>query len=315
MKQNNYNNTDFKYYSKNYISRSAAIKDLQLFDLKYAEKIDDDTGFDKLIHTLPVFRHKFNKNIYFNKIYKSENSYHPGEHFVILKYYGVKKKEKNEDGSDKYINWVVLRFLESYTIVTIPYFNHDSIYRAYDPYHPTYSGYCSLGNISKIPSEYGILYTSWKEVMRRLFDPTYDLFSYFGGSGALLAYPPFACFEYFIEINNELAANGLMQLTDPNDPTFYRMYLFDNNSVFSPYNTFHTNNDIATLSRFPYADRISEDYILSLKLKNISFGKRTIDLTPKKTGRPKGVKNKIHKLYRLAKDKPVNQLYRIIDKY
>ena len=178
------NNDDFKVYNKSCIKISVDPVEYNLFDLKYAEEIEDSI---KLIHNLPIFRHKYNAYILFNKIYESENSYHQGEHFVILKYYGVKKKEKNEDGTDKYVNWMVIKFLESYTVVTVPYFNKDSIYRVYDPYHPTYNGYCSIGNIDI--NEYKDLYNIWQEIMRRLFDPTYDLFAYFGGRGTVLRFP------------------------------------------------------------------------------------------------------------------------------
>ena len=297
-----YQPEDFKVYNSHSIKRIILDDPIYKFDLSYAERLpeEEERNFEnaiKVIPSLPLFRHRFHHDIIFNLFYRSENQFCKGAYFYIIRYYTTKRKGSGKDEDDDRLSWVTVRFIESFTNITIPYFVFKTK-NIYDPYNPIFGGYCSIGNIRI--GDYPLFYNTWKEVMRRLFDELHPLFHYFGGNGVKLKLPTMACFETFIEINKQFVERNILPLTDPNDPNFYMGSLITG-YPFTPYKAFKVNKDIAIINRMPYYEEIPADMQIPLALKKMASQDRTEDLKPRPTGRPKGVKNKKHQLYRLVK--------------
>lgn len=291
---NNEQPEEFEVYNQSKLKREIADSLYEDSDLKYAYADDTVVG-TKVFSGMKFYRHKYHKDIIFNYVYKNNNQYCSDTHFYIVKVYTTKKKDF-VDESDRY-TWVIVRFIESLSTITVPY----CVFRClniYDPYHPMFNGYCCIGNISiRDNIDY---YNAWLEIMKRLFDPLYKLFKYFGGNGVRLRFERMACFENFVAINNNCIRCGQLPFTDPNDPELYIGSIYTG-EPFAPYGKFgiNTNSNIAVLNRMPFHETIREDFTIPMELKRMAFEDRSVNLKPRATGRPKGVKNKSHKMYKL----------------
>lgn len=246
----------FKYKYTKYDPELRIVSTLQLNKFKdYAHPIDSDSG---------ITEYQDDKySIIYNHIYYDKETNEP---FIVVNRYYLNPRDESIEKFNPSLLRLKIQFIPTKVLRQVTYYSFIYDETFYDPYYPTmYNNNCAIGNII-YENEYDREFKLWKEMMRRCYDHSHRLYSFYGALGAVPAVPSWRIYEFFHRYWEQAYENTFL-MPDPNDPMMYYFPAWDPNREQRTHIARCTIDEVPDhkptvqwMTRVPFMDRTSIEY-------------------------------------------------------